>query len=51
MPSFWIDRSIGRFRKGAESGVVETKMTIRNVIEPTGQPAEAEARRVQLYEP
>ncbi|MFM6853461.1 MAG: DUF885 domain-containing protein [Sphingopyxis sp.] len=27
-----IDRSIGRFREGMASGVVETKMTIRNVI-------------------
>ncbi|MGQ0558782.1 MAG: DUF885 domain-containing protein [Sphingosinicella sp.] len=27
-----IDRAIGRFRQGMESGVVETKMTIRNVI-------------------
>ena len=29
----WIDRAIGRFRQGEASGVVETKMTIRNVIE------------------
>ena len=28
-----IDRSVGRFRQGMESGVVETKMTINNVIE------------------
>ena len=28
-----IDRIIGRFREGQASGVVETKMTIRNVIE------------------
>ena len=28
-----LDRSIGRFRQGMKSGVVETKMTIRNVIE------------------
>ena len=27
-----IDRVIGRFRQGMESGVVETKLTIRNVI-------------------
>lgn len=27
------DRSIGRFRQGMESGVVETKLTITNVIE------------------
>jgi uncharacterized protein (DUF885 family) len=28
-----LDRSIGAFRKGMKSGVVETKLTIRNVIE------------------
>jgi uncharacterized protein (DUF885 family) len=28
-----IDRSIGRMREGMKSGVVETKLTIRNVIE------------------
>ena len=28
-----IDRAIGRFRQGLASGVVETKLTIRNVIE------------------
>ena len=27
-----IDRAIGRFRQGLASGVVETKLTIRNVI-------------------
>ena len=29
----YIDRSIGRFREGMASGVVETKMTVRNMIE------------------
>ena len=28
-----LDRSIGRFRDGKKSGVVETKLTIRNMIE------------------
>lgn len=28
-----INRSIGRFREGMDSGVVETKLTIRNVID------------------
>ena len=28
-----IDRAIGRFREGMASGVVETKLTIRNVID------------------
>jgi uncharacterized protein (DUF885 family) len=29
----FLDRSIGRFREGEQSGVVETKMTVRNMIE------------------
>ncbi len=29
----YIDRVIGRFREGKQSGVVETKMTVRNMIE------------------
>jgi uncharacterized protein (DUF885 family) len=29
----YIDRAIGRFREGEQSGVVETKMTVRNMIE------------------
>ncbi|MEO5612871.1 MAG: DUF885 domain-containing protein [Sphingomicrobium sp.] len=29
----YIDRAIGRFRQGEASGVVETKMTVRNMIE------------------
>ena len=29
----YIDRAIGRFRQGQQSGVVETKMTVRNMIE------------------
>ncbi len=29
----YIDRAIVRFRQGKESGVVETKMTVRNMIE------------------
>ena len=29
----YIDRAIGRFRQGEEAGVVETKMTVRNMIE------------------
>jgi uncharacterized protein (DUF885 family) len=29
----YLDRAIGRFREGEKSGVVETKMTIRNMIE------------------
>jgi uncharacterized protein (DUF885 family) len=29
----YIDRAIGRFKEGQAAGVVETKMTVRNVIE------------------
>jgi uncharacterized protein (DUF885 family) len=29
----YLDRAIGRFREGEQSGVVETKLTIRNMIE------------------
>ncbi|HEU4704760.1 MAG TPA: DUF885 domain-containing protein, partial [Sphingomicrobium sp.] len=29
----YLDRAIGRFRQGRDSGVVETKMTVRNMIE------------------
>ena len=29
----FIDRAIGRFREGQQTGVVETKMTVRNMIE------------------
>src|SRR4051812_8505838 len=29
----YLDRAIGRFRQGEQSGVVETKMTVRNMIE------------------
>ncbi|HVM23640.1 MAG TPA: DUF885 domain-containing protein [Sphingomicrobium sp.] len=29
----FIDRAIGRFREGQRTGVVETKMTVRNMIE------------------
>jgi uncharacterized protein (DUF885 family) len=29
----YIDRAIGRFRQGEQSGVVDTKLTVRNMIE------------------
>jgi uncharacterized protein (DUF885 family) len=29
----YLDRAIGRFRQGEQSGVVETKLTVRNMIE------------------
>ena len=30
---WWIDQAVARFKQGEATGVVETKMTIRNVIE------------------
>ena len=32
----YLDRAIGRFRQGEQSGVVETKLTVRNMIEQLG---------------
>jgi uncharacterized protein (DUF885 family) len=29
----YVDRAIGRFREGQQSGIVETKLTVRNMIE------------------
>jgi uncharacterized protein (DUF885 family) len=29
----YLDRAIGRFREGEQSGVVETKLTVRNMVE------------------
>ena len=29
----YVDRAIGRFKEGQAAGVVETKMTVRNMIE------------------
>jgi uncharacterized protein (DUF885 family) len=29
----YLDRAIGRFRQGEQTGVVETKMTVRNMVE------------------
>ena len=29
----YLDRAVGRFRQGEQSGVVETKLTVRNMIE------------------
>ena len=29
----YLDRAIGRFREGEQSGVVDTKLTVRNMIE------------------
>jgi uncharacterized protein (DUF885 family) len=47
----WIDRAIGRFREGEESGVVETKLTIRNVIEQLDNQLAQKPEQSQFYAP
>ena len=47
----WIDRAIGRFREGEASGVVETKLTIRNVIEQLDNQLAQTPEQSQFYAP
>jgi uncharacterized protein (DUF885 family) len=47
----WIDRAIGRFREGEAAGVVETKMTIRNVIEQLDNQLAQKPEASQYYAP
>ena len=47
----WIDRAIGRFREGQAAGVVETKMTIRNVIEQLDTQLAEAPEASQFYGP
>ena len=46
-----IDRSIGRFRQGMASGVFETKMTIRNVIDQLDAQLKQSPEESQFYAP
>ena len=46
-----LDRSIGRFREGMKSGVFETKLTIRNVIEQLSDQLKQKPEDSQLYGP
>jgi uncharacterized protein (DUF885 family) len=46
-----LDRSIGRFREGMKSGVFETKLTIRNVIEQLNDQLKQKPEESQLYGP
>ena len=46
-----IDRSVGRFRQGLDSGVVETKMTIRNVIEQLDTQLKQKPEKSTYYGP
>ena len=47
----WVDRAIGRFREGEAAGVVETKMTIRNVIEQLDNELKLKPEESQYYGP
>jgi uncharacterized protein (DUF885 family) len=47
----WIDRAIGRFREGEAAGVVETKMTIRNVVEQLDNQLAQKPEASQYYAP
>ena len=46
-----LDRSIERFRQGMASGVFETKLTIRNVIEQLDEQLKQKPEESQLYAP
>ncbi|HXG80208.1 MAG TPA: DUF885 domain-containing protein [Sphingomicrobium sp.] len=46
-----IDRSIGRFRQGMQSGVFETKLTIRNVIDQLDAQLKQRPEESQFYAP
>ena len=46
-----LDRSIGRFREGMDSGVVETKLTITNVIEQLATQLALPAEKSAFYGP
>jgi len=46
-----LDRSIGRFREGMKSGVFETKLTIRNVIDQLSDQLKQKPEDSQLYGP
>ncbi|MCY7279979.1 MAG: DUF885 domain-containing protein, partial [Sphingomonas bacterium] len=49
--AWWIDQAITRFREGAASNVVETKMTIRNVIEQLDNQLAQKPGESQFYGP
>ncbi|MEO6580287.1 MAG: DUF885 domain-containing protein [Sphingomicrobium sp.] len=47
----WIDQAIERFRQGEQSGVVETKLTIRNVIEQLDNQLKQKPEESAFYGP
>jgi uncharacterized protein (DUF885 family) len=46
-----LDKSIDRFRQGMKSGVFETKLTIRNVIDQLNEQLKQKPEDSQLYMP
>ena len=48
---WWIDQAIARFKQGEASGVVETKLTIRNVIEQLDTQLAQKPEESQFYGP
>ncbi|MCL6684784.1 DUF885 domain-containing protein [Sphingomonas alba] len=46
-----LDRSIERFRQGMKSGVVDTKLTIRNVIDQLNEQLKQKPEQSQFYGP
>ncbi|MBA3667275.1 MAG: DUF885 domain-containing protein [Sphingomonas sp.] len=48
---WWIDQAIARFKQGQAAGVVETKLTIRNVIEQLDNQLSKKPEDSQFYGP
>ena len=47
----YIDRAIGRFKEGQQAGVVETKMTVRNMVEQLDNQLKLKAEDSPYYGP
>jgi uncharacterized protein (DUF885 family) len=47
----YIDRAIGRFKEGEQSGVVETKLTVNNMIEQLDNQLKLKPEDSPYYEP
>ncbi|MEO8453835.1 MAG: DUF885 domain-containing protein [Sphingomicrobium sp.] len=47
----YLDRAIGRFKQGEQSGVVETKLTVRNMIEQLDNQLKMKPEDSPYYQP
>lgn len=47
----YIDRAIGRFREGEQAGIVETKLTVRNMIEQLDEQLKMKPENSPYYGP